>query len=294
MKHLLSLALMGAGACALCVMPSFQKHPLQRKFFHRCFAHRGLFDNQTRCENSLSAFEAAAQAGYGIELDLQMTADGKIVVFHDDDLQRMCSSPLVIEQATYAQLQEYNLGETFEKIPLFSQVLAQVNGRVPLIVEIKSTERIERTCLKVYDLLRNYPGDYCIESMNPLIMGWFAKNEPQIMRGQLATHIPSKGNPLTAISSAALGGMMFNILSKPHFIAYDHRSARAVVRSPLAGPSVSKIMRQLSVNMTPSSLKAFYLRHAFKKFYKPASGRTSDGCPAAFCLPVFNKSPLKM
>ena len=205
MKHPLSLALMGAGACALCVMPSFQKHPLQRKFFHRCFAHRGLFDNQTRCENSLSAFEAAAQAGYGIELDLQMAADGKIVVFHDDDLQRMCSSPLVIEQATYAQLQEYNLGETFEKIPLFSQVLAQVNGRVPLIVEIKSTERIERTCLKVYDLLRNYPGDYCIESMNPLIMGWFAKNEPQIMRGQLATHIPSKGNPLTAISSAALG-----------------------------------------------------------------------------------------
>ena len=226
MKHLLSLALMGAGACALCVMPSFQKHPLQRKFFHRCFAHRGLFDNQTRCENSLSAFEAAAQAGYGIELDLQMTADGKIVVFHDDDLQRMCSSPLGIEQATYAQLQEYNLGETFEKIPLFSQVLAQVNGRVPLIVEIKSTERIERTCLKVYDLLRNYPGDYCIESMNPLIMGWFAKNEPQIMRGQLATHIPSKGNPLTAISSAALGGMMFNILSKPHFIAYDHRFAQ--------------------------------------------------------------------
>ena len=215
MKHLLSLALMGAGACALCVMPSFQKHPLQRKFFHRCFAHRGLFDNQTRCENSLSAFEAAAQAGYGIELDLQMTADGKIVVFHDDDLQRMCSSPLVIEQATYAQLQEYNLGETFEKIPLFSQVLAQVNGRVPLIVEIKSTERIERTCLKVYDLLRNYPGDYCIESMNPLIM-----------RGQLATHIPSKDNPLTAISSAALGGMMFNILSKPHFIAYDHRFAQ--------------------------------------------------------------------
>ena len=240
MKHLLSLALMGAGACALCVMPSFQKHPLQRKFFHRCFAHRGLFDNQTRCENSLSAFEAAAQAGYGIEqigrahvrtpvttpqLVCRLLLE-KIVVFHDDDLQRMCSSPLVIEQATYAQLQEYNLGETFEKIPLFSQVLAQVNGRVPLIVEIKSTERIERTCLKVYDLLRNYPGDYCIESMNPLIMGWFAKNEPQIMRGQLATHIPSKGNPLTAISSAALGGMMFNILSKPHFIAYDHRFAQ--------------------------------------------------------------------
>ena len=113
-------------------------------------AHRGLHSRDKAVpENSLPAFRAAVQRGYGIELDLQMTADGKIVVFHDDDLQRMCSSPLVIEQATYAQLQEYNLGETFEKIPLFSQVLAQVNGRVPLIVEIKSTERIERTCLKV-------------------------------------------------------------------------------------------------------------------------------------------------
>lgn len=129
-------------------MPSFQKHPLQRKFFHRCFAHRGLFDNQTRCENSLSAFEAAAQAGYGIELDLQMTADGKIVVFHDDDLQRMCSSPLVIEQATYAQLQEYNLGETFEKIPLFSQVLGTGQWKGPADCGNQIHRAVERTCLE--------------------------------------------------------------------------------------------------------------------------------------------------
>ena len=233
MKHLLSLALTGAGACALCVMPSFQKHPLQRKFFHRCFAHRGLFDNQTRCENSLSAFEAAAQAGYGIELDLQMTADGKIVVFHDDDLQRMCSSPLVIEQATYAQLQEYNLGETFEKVPLFSQVLAQVNGRVPLIVEIKSTERIERTCLKVYDLLRNYPGDYCIESMNPLIMGWFAKNEPQIMRGQLATH----GQPADCHFFGGVGR---------HDVQYPFQASFHRLRPPLCtGQSFLLLLQEL-------------------------------------------------
>ena len=213
MKILLCVILLVAALLLFAVWPGKRRDELRLPFYGRNYAHRGLFGkDQCPPENSLPAFAAAAQNGYGIELDLQMTADGKIVVFHDDDLQRMCSSPLVIEQATYAQLQEYNLGETFEKIPL--------------IVEIKSTERIERTCLMVYDLLRNYPGDYCIESMNPLIMGWFAKNEPQIMRGQLATHIPSKGNPLTAISSAALGGMMFNILSKPHFIAYDHRFAQ--------------------------------------------------------------------
>ena len=191
LKQLVSLGLLGVGACALSAMPSLKKHPLEVKFYHRNFAHRGLFDNRSRCENSLSAFRAAVEHGYGIELDLQMTADGRIVVFHDEDLMRMCASPLKIEQASYAQLAQYNLGQTHEKIPLFSQVLREVDGRVPLIVEIKSTEQVETVCLKVYDLLRRYPGDYCIESMNPLIVSWFYKNAPQIMRGQLATRFES-------------------------------------------------------------------------------------------------------
>lgn len=220
---LLSLALLGAGACAASMLPSFERHPLRNRFYHRCFAHRGLFDNLTSCENSLSAFRAATDAGYGIELDLQMTADGQIVVFHDEDLTRMCGVPLKIEESTYTELSQHHLGQTQETIPLFSQVLELVNGRVPLIVEIKSTEKIDRTCLKTYDLLRHYSGDYCIESMNPMIVGWFAKNAPQIMRGQLATRFHEKS--AAAIPAAALSNMMFNCLSKPHFIAYDVRYA---------------------------------------------------------------------
>lgn len=88
LKQLVSLGLLGVGACALSAMPSLKKHPLEMKFYHRNFAHRGLFDNRSRCENSLSAFRAAVEHGYGIELDLQMTADGRIVVFHDEDLMR--------------------------------------------------------------------------------------------------------------------------------------------------------------------------------------------------------------
>lgn len=224
MKHLLSLALLGAGGMAASVMPSFQQHPLKAKFARRCFAHRGLFDNESRCENTLSAFAAAADAGYGIELDLQMTADGQIVVFHDEDLSRMCSVPISIEGSAYSQLKNYFLKNTQESIPLFSEVLKLVNGRVPLIVEIKSTEKIDLVCLKVYDLLRRYRGDYCIESMNPLIVGWFAKNAPQIMRGQLSTKFKEK--PAVMIPAAALSNMMFNCLSKPHFIAYDVRYAQ--------------------------------------------------------------------
>lgn len=221
MKQLVSLGLLGAGVCALSAMPCLKKHPLEPTFYHRNFAHRGLFNNETRCENSLSAFRAAVQAGYGIELDLQMTSDGRIVVFHDADLTRMCSCALKVEQSTYDQLSRYNLGHTHEKIPLFTQVLREVNGKVPLIVEIKSTEHVERVCLKVYYLLRRYSGDYCIESMNPLIVSWFYKNAPQVMRGQLATRFESGSK----IGSAALGGMMFNFLSKPHFVAYNHRFA---------------------------------------------------------------------
>lgn len=139
------------------------------------FAHRGLFDHLSRPENSLAAFSAAVEHGYGIELDLQMTADGKIVVFHDESLQRMCSTPLKIEQSTFAELQKHPLLNSDQTIPLFSEVLQLVDGKVPLIVEIKSTEHYEPLCLKVYDLLRRYPGDYCVESMNPMMMGWFAK-----------------------------------------------------------------------------------------------------------------------
>ena len=160
MHPFLSLAVLGISAGAVSILPSFQKHPLQSKFSRRTF---------------LAAFGAAVEHGYGIELDLQMTADGKIVVFHDESLQRMCSTPLKIEQSTFAELQKHPLLNSDQTIPLFSEVLQLVDGKVPLIVEIKSTEHYEPLCLKVYDLLRRYPGDYCVESMNPMMMGWFAK-----------------------------------------------------------------------------------------------------------------------
>ena len=196
MHPFLSLAVLGISAGAVSILPSFQKHPLQSKFSRRTFAHRGL---------------------------LQMTADGKIVVFHDESLQRMCSTPLKIEQSTFAELQKHPLLNSDQTIPLFSEVLQLVDGKVPLIVEIKSTEHYEPLCLKVYDLLRRYPGDYCVESMNPMMMGWFAKNAPQVMRGQLATRFREKSAAM--VPAAALSNMMFNFLSKPNFIAYDHKYA---------------------------------------------------------------------
>lgn len=220
----LSLAAFGAGAAlAASMAPSCKPHPLAPQFIGRSFAHRGLFNNRTICENSLEAFAFAVDNNYGIELDVQLTADGKVVVFHDDSLLRMCGVEKQVNSSTYRELASLTLGSTDQTIPLFKDVLALVDGRVPLIVELKSTADIAPLCLKTYDLLRKYDGPCCIESFNPLIVDWFRRNAPQIMRGQLATKMGKGGGLAAQANSYALSHLMYNFLSRPHFIAYDQR-----------------------------------------------------------------------
>ena len=111
------------------------------------YAHRGLHTKDCRIpENSLAAFSAAAAAGYGIELDLQLTADGEVVVFHDDNLLRLCGIDRAVADCTWQELQQFNLCESREKIPLFSEVLTLVNGRVPLLVELKTGSNNKQLC----------------------------------------------------------------------------------------------------------------------------------------------------
>ena len=118
------------------------------------YAHRGLHDgNHQVAENSLEAFRRAVEAGYGMELDVQLTADDQLVVFHDKSLKRVCGVDKDLYTQTYAQLQEYPLPDG-SKIPLFSEVLALVDGKTPMIVEIKYHDRIAQTCEAAYEQLR--------------------------------------------------------------------------------------------------------------------------------------------
>lgn len=224
MKSFLALTALGAGAAfASSIAPSCKPHPMAPLFINRNFAHRGLFNNRDVCENSLEAFAFAVENNYGIELDVQLTSDGKVVVFHDDRLLRMCGKEKAVKDCTYQELLRYPLGDTDQTIPLFKDALALVDGRVPLIIELKSTTEISALCLKVYDLLRKYSGPFCIESFNPLIVDWFRQNAPQIMRGQLATKTQGEGTLFSRANSFALQNLMYNFLSRPHFIAYDQR-----------------------------------------------------------------------
>lgn len=186
------------------------------------FAHRGLHSRDKSVpENSLEAFRLAARAGYGAELDVQLSKDGQVVVFHDDTLDRVCGVHARVDELTYDELKELRLCGTDETIPLFSQVLDCFHGAGPLIVELKSGRRNRELCEKTYALIENYHGDVCIESFNPLIVTWFRIHGRDLVRGQLAT--PTKyyvRDGLRPLQGFVLSHTLMNFLARPQFIAY--------------------------------------------------------------------------
>ena len=186
------------------------------------YAHRGLYDNHAGVpENSLPAFRAAAEKGYGVELDVQLSSDGAVVVFHDDTLDRVCGVRGDVIDYRLEQLQQMKLLDTEESMPLFTDVLAVLSeGAGPLIVELKSGKRNDELCEKTRNLLRDYPGIYCVESFDPGIVSWFRKNAPEIIRGQLAQPAGDYAAGMNPLLARMLSGCRFSFLNKPDFIAY--------------------------------------------------------------------------
>ncbi len=197
-------------------------------FRGRCYAHRGLYDPKGPVpENSLAAFQAAAEAGYGIELDVQLSKDGEVVVFHDDTVDRVTGCSGRVDSFTLQELQKMSLNGTDQTIPLFCDVLREVGGRVPLIVELKTGPNNRELCEKTWALLREYEGLYCVESFDPRLMQWFKKNVPGVLRGQLACSCEDfKHIRLSFAASRLLG----NCLSRPQFIAWGSEKKNLMVK----------------------------------------------------------------
>ncbi len=184
-------------------------------------AHRGLFTaDQSVPENSLPAFRAARESGYGVELDVQLSADGQVVVIHDDDLLNACGEAARVDAYTFAELGRFRLFGTAEHIPLFTEVL-DVLGDAPVIVELKSSgSNNALLCAKTLDILRKQGIHFCVESFDPFIVQWFKKNAPDLLRGQLSN--PGEYFPeLRKLQAFMLGNLMGNFLGRPHFVAYD-------------------------------------------------------------------------
>ena len=185
------------------------------------FAHRGLHTRDKSIpENSLPAFERAARAGYGMELDVQLSKDGQVVVFHDDTLDRVCGVHARVDEKTWAELRELRLCGTEYGIPLFSEVLNTVRGRGPLIVELKSGRRNRELCEKTYAMLQNYRGEACIESFDPFIVMWFRFHAKDLLRGQLAAPSKEYLKDMSYGRAFLLSHCLLNCFSRPQFIAY--------------------------------------------------------------------------
>ncbi len=188
------------------------------------YAHRGLHGGGIP-ENSLAAFEKACASGFGIELDVQLSCDGEVMVFHDYTLVRMTGMEKKLCELTAEELGALRLAETDEKIPTFREVLSLVDGRVPLLVELKGESGDTSLCPKVAELLREYRGSYCIESFNPLLLRAMRKQLPDIFYGLLYTNLwrEKKGNKKRSVLDLLLSIMAFNFLAKPNFVAYNEK-----------------------------------------------------------------------
>ena len=184
-------------------------------------SHRGMH-NESIPENSIPAFKKAVNSGYTIELDVHLTKDNKIVVFHDHNLKRMCSVNKRIENCTYEELLKYNLLDTKYKIPLFKEVLSLVDNKVGLLIELKVDEfdsKLEQELCKILD---NYSGRYAVQSFNIKTIKWFKKNRPNYIRGLLSSDFEYKktSNLVKWVGKTLIS----DIILKTDFISYDKRA----------------------------------------------------------------------
>lgn len=161
-------------------------------FKNRFIAHRGLHKSRIIPENSIQAFKNAMEKNYAIEFDINITIDKQIVIFHDDDLNRLCNKKEKIEEVTYDFLKDLKLYESDEKIPLLKELLDEVSGKIPLVIEIKRHKNIGLLENILFEILEEYKGKYFICSFEKDILYWFRNNKPKQKRGLIFASFPNE------------------------------------------------------------------------------------------------------
>lgn len=211
------VALVGFAVYLWLIAPNKGARARMRGLLDADCAHRGLHGEFP--ENSLPAYDAAANHGYGIELDVRPTKDKRLVLSHDDDVSRMCGVPGKISQMTLAQVRALRLLGTDQRVPTFEEALATIAGRVPVIVEMKSDGRTHGELPPlVIEAMKTYRGAYAVESFDPLMLRVYRKLSPQTPRGQLASKRKVSSHRALAF---VLSRCLLNFLSRPDFIAYE-------------------------------------------------------------------------
>ena len=247
------------------IKPRIHGRPDYRPFFGHMYAHRGLHNMNPAIEklksiknthaqqpetdrlpeNSYAAIKRAADLGYGIEFDVHLTKDDVPVVFHDDTLNRICGVKGNLRDYTYAQLQQFRLLGTEERIPAFADILKMVDGRVPLIIEYKVEKNADKLCRICDRILSDYKGLYCIESFHPMAVRWYKIHRPNIVRGQRSEDFTRQK---LNIPYFLLSHLIGNCYASPDFIAYNCKH-----KDELSRTICRKLYRSLSVAWTVRS-----------------------------------------
>ncbi len=197
-------------------------------------AHRG-YHNPTHPENTLGAFKLAIENNFSIELDIQLSKDKEVMVFHDSELKRVTGKTGTIHDYDCSELKSIKILESEETIPTFAEVLSLVDGQVGLVIELKSYgPDNELLAQKAIDILKNYHGSFVVQSFDPTLMSKFKKQAPEFIRGQLVSDFKGEES-LSSVKKFLLRNMWTNILSKPDFVNtelhyYPHKMQRMHAR----------------------------------------------------------------
>ena len=222
---LLSILLLICAFLVIALLHTRQNNPVMKDFEGVIFAHRGLHDAQ-KPENSSAAFAAAVAQGFGIEMDLHITRDGELVVHHDSTTKRMCGTSIKLNDSTLEEIRALRLPDG-SKIPTFEEFVEIVDGKVPLLIELKSDGNNAASLVPVFlEKLRSYNGKYIVESFDPRMLIELKKRAPEIARGQLCENFLRTQNA-PGYMRPILASMVLNLRAKPDFVAYNvaHRKA---------------------------------------------------------------------
>lgn len=193
------------------------------------YAHRGLHGDLIgegyAAENSLTAFERACRLGFGIELDVQLTRDGELVVFHDNTVDRVTGATGKVKDMTFAELRTLKLSGTDDIIPTFREVLDLVAGRVPLVVEMKETGLDHSISEETAKILKDYKGDFVVESFSPLAFGAIRREMPDALCGFLADKHTAYERSRTLLHRL-IQRCLLNFKCRPAFIALNRKTPK--------------------------------------------------------------------
>ena len=199
-------------------------------------AHRGYYDHSKGIiENSKTAFERAIERNYNIEMDISLTKDEQIVVYHDDNFKRLLNVDKKVSELTLSEIKELRYETSTDDILTFDEFLSLIDGRTGLVIEFKSQSKKRNyiLCEKAMESLKDYKGKYVVQSFDPVIVGWFKKNYPIIPRGQLCmifdykkTRQEAKGKGfkgfILKFTRWLYNNKLTNFVGRPLFLDHSH------------------------------------------------------------------------